>query len=97
MGRRISADFKRQAVVAHRASGKSLRQSAKDLGISESALARWLKDPGLKNNSSRAAIEEMDLAEQVGVLKRELKLVTMERDYLARGLDFIARESGLRR
>lgn len=97
MGRFISEEFKRQAVVAYKSSGKSVNAISEELGVSCSALGKWTRDPRYAEGSTVEEISELELAEQVGQLKRELTLVRMERDYLQRGLDFIARESGTKR
>jgi transposase-like protein len=97
MGRKISEEFKRQTVLKHLTSDKTIEATAAELGVSRSALGRWVNDSRYREGPTPEAVEEMDLAAQVGLLKRELKLVKMERDYLRRGLDFIAQETGIQK
>lgn len=92
MSRRVfSQSFKDEAVKLVSEHGRSVAQATVELGISESALRRWMsaaeidagKSPGL------TSAEKAELRE----LKRELAIVRMERDILKKSVAFFAKES----
>lgn len=69
------------------------RQVAKEMGLTESALRKWVKQSQV---DAQSRIEgELTSAEQqeLLMLRRELKRVKMERDFLKKAATFFARES----
>ncbi|MCP4529508.1 MAG: transposase [Aestuariibacter sp.] len=92
MKRRIfSESYKTEAVKLVREQGLSIGKAAKELGISESGLRRWVdafdvdqgKKPGL-TVAEKAEIRE---------LKRENTTLRMERDILKKAVSFFAKEN----
>ena len=84
-GRRFDRAFKEEAVRLLQTSGRRQRQIAGDLGISVSALGRWVTE-----------LREEDLlsaAKEITRLRRERDLARQERDLLKKALAFFARES----
>jgi transposase len=85
--RTITKEFKQEAVQLLRTSGKSAVQIAKDLGVSDSALSRWVRE-------SRAHPEEAfpgkghqsPADEELRRLKRENELLRQERDILKKAI-----------
>jgi transposase-like protein len=94
-------EFRRRAVELARAvddDGKRLKpiaQIARDIGVSESCLRNWLAqddiDQGAKPGLSTA--ERKELVE----LRRENRVLRMERDLLSRAAAFFAQENVLPR
>jgi transposase len=86
--RAFTPEFKAEAVALVRSSGKSTRQVARDLGLAETSLQRWVAqaetDAGHRDGLSTAEREEL------GQLRRELRLVREERDVLAKAIAFFA-------
>ena len=86
--RRFTPEFKAEAVALVRGSGKSTRQIARDLGLAETSLQRWVAqaevDAGLRDGLSTAEREELSQ------LRRELRVVRDERDVLAKAIAFFA-------
>ncbi len=68
-----------------RASGKPVAELAKDLGLSEQSLYRWARqfdvDAKADPNGALTTTEREELAR----LRRELKQVQQERDFLKNG------------
>ncbi len=78
--RNFSASFKKEAVQLVKEHGRSAGKAAKELGISESALRRWIEADDIEqgNKAGLTVAEKAELRE----LKRELQTVRMERDIL---------------
>lgn len=74
--------FRREAVELLRSSGRSVRQIAKDLGVSEQTLYVWLRrhevDVGKRPGLSA------DEREELRALRRENRLLLQEREILAK-------------
>jgi transposase len=95
MGRRIfSPEFKREAVALVRERGVTVRQAAKDLGLHENLLRRWVKE--LKSDPVQAfpgrGRMKPDDAE-VARLRRELAKTRTERDILKKAIAYFAKEA----
>ncbi|WP_461168425.1 transposase, partial [Tsukamurella serpentis] len=86
-------EFRRRAVNLTREDGASVAQIAKDLGISESCLRRWMSiddvDAGRKEGLSTA--ERAELAQ----LRRDKKRLEQEVEILKRASAYFARENVL--
>lgn len=89
--RKFSAEFKREAVQMAAMPGATLRQVAKDLGISEGLLGRWKRD--LVKHGDKAFIGQGHARdEEMMKLKRELAKVRQERDFLKEAAAFFAKQ-----
>ena len=89
--RNFSASFKAEAVKLVKEQGLSAGKAAQDLGISESALRRWLATDEVETGS-KAGLTMAERAE-IRELKRELAIVKMERDILKKATAFFAKEN----
>jgi transposase len=91
MGGRFSPEFRRRAVELARERFKPMPELAADLGVSESTLWRWMKqadvDEGTKPGLTSAEREEL------AQLRRENRVLKMERDLLSRAAAFFASEN----
>jgi IS30 family transposase len=88
-------EFRRRAVELAREGLKPIAQVARDLGISESGLRRWMAqadvDEGKREGLTTAEREELSR------LRRENRVLRMERDLLSRAAAFFAQENVLPR
>jgi transposase len=86
-------EFRRRAIDLARLSGASVAQVAKDLGISESGLRRWMAqddiDTGRKEGLSTNEREELVR------LRRENRRQQMEIEILKRASAYFAQENVL--
>jgi transposase len=86
-------EFRRRAVELARERAKPIRDLAKDLGISESCLRRWMDiadvDAGRKEGLT--STERAELVE----LRRKLRVSEMENEILRRAAAYFARENVL--
>jgi transposase len=94
MGRRsFTREFKVESVKLVSDRGMTVRQAARDLGIHENVLRKWVKD--LDGNQAQAfpgrGKMRPDDAE-VSRLRRELAKTKAERDILKKAIAFFAKE-----
>ena len=89
-----SPEFRRQAVELVRSSGQSIPQIADELGVSPQSLRNWARQ--IDVDEGRAQGLSVDEREELGRLRRELRIVTEEREILKKAAAFFAKESGTR-
>jgi transposase len=94
MGRRsFSREFKLEAVKLVRERGVSVTQAAKDLGISQSVLGRWVREASADPKRAfpgRGQLKPDDA--EVARLKRELARTKAERDILKKTIGFFVKD-----
>ena len=87
--RSFTPELKQEAVDLCRRSGKSECQVAREVGVPQSTLNRWMRHAAsapLGSNSFLAT-------EELKVLRREVEQLRMERDLLNKAVAFFAKES----
>jgi len=89
--KRYSDSFKAEAVKLVKEQGRTPTQAAKELGISASGLGRWIKKDEVENGH-REGLTASEKAE-IRELKRENKILRMERDILKKATAFFAKEN----
>jgi transposase len=86
-------EFRRRAVELARERARPVAQIAAGLGISESGLRRWMAqadiDEGNRPGLTTAEVEELRR------LRRENRILKMERDLLSRAAALVASENVL--
>lgn len=91
MAGRFSPEFRRRAVELARERLKPMPELAADLGVSESSLWRWMKqadvDEDMKPGLTSGEREELVR------LRKENRVLRMERDLLSRAAAFFASEN----
>jgi transposase len=88
----VSKEFKAEAVALVKQQGLSIHKAAKDLGVSWSMVKAWLDQsevdaglvPGALNTAER---------EELNAMRKQLRILTMERDILKKATAFFAKES----
>ncbi len=87
-------EFRREAVALLKSSGKTVSQLASELGVSPQSLRNWCRqidvDDGRAQGLTSAERDELRR------LRRELRIVTEEREILKKAAAFFAKESGTR-
>ena len=91
--RKFTAEQRAAAVKIVEQSGKPITQIAREMDLSTTALRNWVKqaeiDKAKDPNGPMTSDERAELAR----LRRELKRVTMERDFLKRAAAYFAKET----
>ena len=89
------AEFRAEAVRLVRASPQPIAQTARELGVSYEALRGWLKradlDAGRRSDGLTTAERE-----ELSRLRRQVRVLTEEREILRKAAAFFAKESATR-
>lgn len=90
--RKVSVEYKREAVAMLDAPGVTVSQIAAELGIGANVLGRWRRE--LRRHLQHAFVGNgHSRDEELSQLRRELARVTKERDFLREAAAFFARGS----
>jgi transposase len=84
MSKSYTKEFKQETVRLVETSGKPKAEIAHDLGISESALYRWLKKYGQQPTVAEQSQSVEELKGELKRVKRENEILRQERDVLKR-------------
>jgi transposase len=92
--RSFTDEYKRQAVDLVASSGRSIGSVAKELGLRDSVLRRWVERRGTGRQPTvapqrlitQAALLSVDQAAEVARLQRENERLRMERDILKKSI-----------
>lgn len=87
------AEFRQRAVERYLAGGKSMEALAKELGISSTSLANWVKQARV-DAGEQPGVRSEDRDELVR-LRRENRRLEMENEILKRAAAFFAKENVL--
>ena len=91
--RSFTPEFRTEAVRLVREGTKSLPQVAKDLDLTESALRNWVREAdGGEAKESAGALSTAEREELVR-LRKEVRHLEMERDFLKKAAAFFAKET----
>lgn len=92
--RSFTPEFKAEAVALVRTSGKTVHQVAKDLDLTETALREWVSRS--KQGVPLVGKPEVTPGEraELEALRKEVRVLKMERDFLKRAAAFFAKENG---
>jgi transposase len=88
--RAFAAEYKAEVVALCRSGGKSIGAIARDLGISETVVRRWVGQAEV-DSGQREGLTTGERAE-LAQLRREIRILREERDILKRATVFFARE-----
>ena len=87
MAGKHSAEFKSEALRMVRDSGLTMRQLASDLGVGYSTLTKW---KAAADDAELRAGPHDDKDKEIARLRRELRIVTEEREILKKATTFFA-------
>ena len=92
--RSFTDDYKRQAVDLVASSGRSIGSVARELGLRDSVLRRWVEQRGARleptaatrRPTTQATLPSADHAAEIARLQRENERLRMERDILKKSI-----------
>jgi transposase-like protein len=88
-----TAEFRSEAVRLVEAGGQSLRQVARDLGLSVETLRRWVQQARADAGDGPAGALTKDERAELRRLRQEVKTLQMEREILKKAAAFFAKET----
>jgi transposase len=91
--RRFTPQQKAQAVELVRNSGKSVAEVARDLDLTPSALANWVKQAGIDMKKDPTGALTTDERKELAQLRRDKKRLEQENAFLKKASAFFAKES----
>ena len=91
--RKFSKAFKADAVELVRKSGKSIGEVARDLDLTESSLRAWVKQAEIDAGRGPAGALTSEERDELRTLRREVKVLRMERDFLKKTSAYFAKEN----
>lgn len=83
---------KAEAVEIVVSTKQSVRQVARNLGIAESSLSRWVRESQGNSEAKSPGALSRDERQELVQLRRQVKQLEMERDFLKKAAAFFARE-----
>jgi transposase-like protein len=86
-------EFKAETVALVRAGGRNPAQVARDLGLADSLVRAWLRQADVDAGKGPAGALTTAEKEELTHLRREVKVLRMEREILKRAATFFAKES----
>jgi transposase len=87
-------EFKREAVELYRSSEKSIPKIAKELGIADESLRRWVRQHQIDAGEREGLTT--DERQELSRLRREVRILKQEREFLKKAAVFFAKEDGTR-
>ncbi len=87
-------EFKEEAVRLMRSSGKPLAQISRDLDVAEQTLRNWREQDEV-DEGEREGLTTTE-REELGRLKKRVKVLEQEKEVLRKATAFFAREDGIR-
>jgi transposase-like protein len=96
MGRKrrtFSAEFKAEAVRLCRVGDRTIRQLARDLDLTETALRSWVKLAGNDAAPETTGAITTSEREELKQLRKRVKRLEMEREILKKATAFFAKEN----
>ncbi len=91
--RRFSQEFKLEAVQLVKGRGVSVAQAARDLGVHENVLRKWIQQLAAEAHSGVAGAGPMAGQAELARLRKENAKLRMERDILKKAAAYFAKES----
>jgi transposase len=88
-----SPEFRRRAVELARLREKPIAQIAKDLGVAESGLRRWMAQADI--DEGKREVLSSDERKELVELRRQKRVLEMEVEILRRASAYFARENVL--
>jgi len=86
-------EFKAEAVALVRTGGRNAGQVARELGLADSLVRTWVRQAEVDAGKGPAGALTTAEKEELSQLRREVKVLRMEREILKKAATFFAKES----
>lgn len=86
-------EFKAETVALVRSGGRTAAQVARELGLADSLVHSWLRQAEVDAGRGPSGALTTAEKEELSHLRREVKVLRMEREILKRAATFFAKES----
>ena len=87
-------EFKREAIELYRSSERSIPKVAKELGIADESLRRWIRQQEIDSGEREGLTTEE--RQELSRLPKEVRILKQEREFLKKAAVFFAKEEGTR-
>jgi|CryGeyDrversion2_1046600.scaffolds.fasta_scaffold262214_2 transposase len=91
--RSFSEEQKADAVRLVRVSGESLSKIARELDLTENSLRNWVRQADIDEGKGPASALTTEEKAEIRRLRKENRILRMERDFLKKATAFFARET----
>jgi len=91
--RKFSNEYKAETVKLIRESDESIGSICQDLGLSSTAVRRWVKQAEIDEGKGPAGAVTTEELEELRRLRRENRVLRQEREILVKAAAFFAREN----
>lgn len=91
--RSFSEEQKADAVRLVRVSGESLSKIARELDLTENSLRNWVRQADIDEGKGPAGALTTEEKAEIRRLRKENRILRMERDFLKKATAFFARET----
>ena len=91
--RKFTKEQKEDAVQMVHTSGESIPTIARDLDLCENSLRRWVKQADIDEGRGPAGALTTEEREEIRKLRKENRILKMERDFLKKATAFFAKET----
>ena len=92
--RAFTPEFKAEAVRLCKVGDRSVRQIAKDLDLTETALREWVQRAAVDAGKGQPGAVTTEERSELIELRKRVKRLEMEREILKKATAFFAKESG---
>ena len=91
--RKFTSEFRAGAVKLVLDEGRSTSEVARDLDLTKSALARWVRQARIDRGKGRSGELTTDERKELSELRRKVRQLEMEREILKKATAFFAKEN----